>query len=141
MRPRSITAVVISALLLVSGTAMAASDARARILADYLAAAKQQDSNFSGFSATRGEAFYHAKHTGGKKATPSCTSCHTDNPRKAGRTRAGKTIEPVAVSVAPQRFTDAAKVEKWFRRNCKSVLGRECTPAEKGDYITYMMNQ
>ena len=34
-----------------------------------------------------------------------------------------------------------ADVEKWFKRNCKQVLGRECTPAEKGDFITFMMSQ
>ena len=44
----------------------------------------------------------------------------------------------MAVSVTPERFTDAAKVEKWFGRNCNTVLGRECTALEKGDFITYL---
>ena len=47
----------------------------------------------------------------------------------------------MAVSVTPDRFTDLAKVEKWFRRNCNTVLGRECTPAEKGDFIAFMTSQ
>jgi hypothetical protein len=44
----------------------------------------------------------------------------------------------VAVSVNAKRFTDAAKVEERFERDCQTVLGRACTAAEKGDYITYM---
>ncbi len=94
-----------------------------------------------GFSAERGRAFYLARHAGGKPETPSCTTCHTESPRNAGRTRAGKVIEPLALSRSPQRFHDAKKVEKWFRRNCRSVLGRNCTPLEKGDFITFMMSQ
>lgn len=94
-----------------------------------------------GFSAARGEAFHRKDFAGGKPDTPSCVSCHGEDARKAGRTLTGKTIEPLAVSVTPSRFTDAAKVEKWFKRNCKEVLGRECTPAEKGDWLAYMMSR
>ena len=72
----------------------------------------------------------------------SCTSCHTDNPKNAGRNaKTGRPIDPVAVSVNPSRFTDAGDVEKQFTRDCKSVLGRACTPLEKGDYITFMAGQ
>ena len=58
-----------------------------------------------------------------------------------GVTRAGKPIEPMAVSKTPNRYTDHRKVAKWFRRNCKSVLGRQCSPREKGDFLTFMINQ
>ena len=37
-------------------------------------------------------------------------------------------------------FHDPKKVEKWFKRNCQWVPGRECTPKEKGDFITYMIS-
>jgi len=94
-----------------------------------------------GFSAERGRAFFLARHKGGKPATPSCTTCHTDSPLKAGKTRTGKVIQPMAVSKTPDRYTDPEKVEKWFRRNCRSVLGRECTPREKGDFLTFMVSQ
>jgi hypothetical protein len=47
----------------------------------------------------------------------------------------------MALSKTPDRYTDPKKVAKWFRRNCKSVLGRECTPLEKGDFLAFMMNQ
>jgi hypothetical protein len=57
-----------------------------------------------------------------------------------GQTRAGKAIEPMAVSANPKRFTDPAKVTKWFLRNCGTVLGRECTAVEKGNVLTYLSN-
>ena len=88
-------------------------------------------------SAARGKAFFLATHTGGKPDTPSCSTCHTKDPRNQGQTRAGKTIAPMAVSKTPDRFTDPAKVAKWLRRNCNTVLGRECTPGEAADIIAY----
>ena len=91
--------------------------------------------------ATRGETLFRTTNTGGKPDTPSCTTRHGAAPQNKGRTRAGKEIDPIAVSGAPKRFTDPAEVEKWFGRNCKSVLGRECSAAEKGDFITFMMGQ
>mgnify|MGYP001030162587 CR=1 FL=1 len=106
----------------------------------YATLAKNQDALFDGFDADRGKALYITKSLEGKRSTPSCTTCHTNNPTQAGETRAGKTIEPMAVSVSPQRYQSLKKAEKWFRRNCKSVLGRECTVTEKGDFLTYMKN-
>jgi hypothetical protein len=53
--------------------------------------------------------------------------------------RSGKPIDPMAPSVVPTRFTDAANVEKWFKRNCGDVLGRECGPAEKVDVLTFLL--
>ncbi|MCP4933023.1 MAG: DUF1924 domain-containing protein [bacterium] len=93
------------------------------------------------FSAERGKALFEAKPGGGKPETPSCTTCHGTSPLKAGQTRAGKLIEPMAVSKTSGRFTELKKVRKWFRRNCKSVMGRECTPQEKGDFLTYMSSK
>lgn len=117
--------------------APASAGPRDDILATYAAAAKAADGGFAGFDAGRGKAFYAQQFTASAES-PSCSSCHTASPLKAGKTRAGKSIDPMAVSVTPDRFTDAAKVEKWFGRNCNTVLGRECTAAEKGDFITYL---
>ena len=111
------------------------------ILAQYASAAKPSSSASSVFSAARGEKMHVTKFSGGKAVTPACTSCHADNPRNPGRAPTGKSIEAVAVSVSPARYTDPAKVEKWFKRNCNEVLGRECTPLEKGDWLTYMISQ
>ena len=116
--------------------AVAANTQRDAIVAGYAAQA-----GVSSFSADAGRALFLSQNTGGKPATPSCSTCHTNNPTNVGHTRVGKVIQPMAVSRTPDRFTDAAKVEKWFRRNCNSVLGRECTPEEKGNYITFMMSQ
>ena len=110
-----------------------AADPRQSILDAYAAAA-----GGAVFSADAGKALFQGTHTGGNAETPSCTTCHTQDPRNVGKTRVGKEIAPMAVSKSPERFTDAAKVEKWFTRNCKTVLGRECTPQEKGDIITYL---
>ena len=116
----------------------AASAPRQAILDQYAAIAKAQDPAFDGFSAAAGQAFFAAKQSGGKPDTPACTACHTNDPSKPGQTRAGKEIKPMAVSANAERFTDPVQVEKWFRRNCDSVLGRECTAAEKGNFITFM---
>ena len=106
----------------------------------YAALAKTQDALFDGFDVGRGKSLYMTKSLDGKRDTPSCTTCHTNDPTKAGETRAGKTIDPMAASASPQRYQSLKKAEKWFRRNCKSVLGRECTVTEKGDFLTYMKN-
>ncbi len=92
----------------------------------------------SALSAERGAALYRTEHPGQGGKAVSCASCHTANPKQPGQTRVGKRIEPMAPAVNPQRFTDAAKAEKWFKRNCQDVLRRECSPQEKGDFILWL---
>ena len=111
------------------------------ILNGYLPQAKQENPAFKAFSPSRGEQFYHAKraHSGGKQM--SCAACHTDNPKNAGshaKTRKG--ILPLAPAINKERFTDSAKVEKWFKRNCQDVLERPCTAQEKGDFVAYLLS-
>ena len=102
----------------------------------YRAAAKQENAGFKDFSATRGQAFYSAK-----SGDLACASCHGDSPKSAGKhAKTGKDIQPMAPAANAQRFTDAAKVEKWFGRNCKDVLNRACSAQEKGDFIAYMLS-
>ena len=48
-------------------------------------------------------------------------------------------IGPLAPAFNPQRFADAAKTEKWFRRNGNDVVGRECTAAEKADVLAWLL--
>ena len=112
---------------------------RDELLASLAAAAKAADPAFSGFSAARGEKLHVTRFSGGKAETPSCTSCHGDQPRSAGRTPVGKPIDALAVSVTPTRYSDPAKVEKWFKRNCQEVLGRQCTVLEMGDWLSFMI--
>jgi hypothetical protein len=69
----------------------------------------------------------------------SCSSCHGTAPTQAGRhASTGKPIAPLAPAFNPERFADAAKTEKWFRRNCNDVMGRECSAAEKADVISWL---
>jgi hypothetical protein len=69
----------------------------------------------------------------------SCSTCHGAVPTQAGRhASTGKPIAPLAPAVNPDRFVDAAKTEKWFRRNCNDVMGRECSAAEKADVISWL---
>jgi mono/diheme cytochrome c family protein len=116
-------------------SAHAAADTPASLMARY---AQQAGVAVSALSPARGEALYRTEHPGKNGAMQSCASCHTANPKQAGQTRVGKRIEPLAPSANPQRFTDAAKVEKWFRRNCTDVLARECSAQEKGDFIAWL---
>lgn len=106
----------------------------------YVTAARAAAPAFKEFSAERGREFFQGQHTGGKPETSSCTACHTKDLTQQGKTRAGKAIEPMAASVNGKRFTDQAEVEKWFRRNCGDVLGRDCTLAEKGDVLAYLLS-
>jgi Domain of unknown function (DUF1924) len=122
--------------------ALAGSDETHKPLLDFYAQqAKSADPAFTEFSAARGQTLFLSTFTGGKPNMSSCTACHTKDPTKTGQTRAGKDIEPMAASVNPKRYTDLEKTEKWFGRNCRNVLGRECTAPEKGDFITFMLTQ
>jgi len=87
-------------------------------------------------AAARGEQFFSAKH--GREW--SCASCHGTPPTQAGKHAAtGKPISALAPGFNPERFTDPAKVEKWFRRYCKDVVGRECSAGEKADVLAWLM--
>lgn len=105
-------------------------------LSQFEAAARKADAGFVP-NATRGAEFFKARHGGDW----SCASCHTASPKSQGR-HAGtaKLIQPLAPAANPERFTDEAKVEKWFRRNCADVLGRACRPAEKADVVAWLLS-
>lgn len=116
----------------------AASAETPRQLADgYAAEAARQASGYRP-SGQRGAELYARRFTYSEKM-PACTACHTDTPSQPGRHAVtGKDIKPLAPRFDPARFTDPAKVEKWFRRNCTEVVGRECTTAEKADFILFL---
>ena len=97
---------------------------------------KGYESQSSKASSIRGEQFFNAKH--GKEW--SCASCHGNPPNQdAKHNVTGKAIKPLSPNVNPERFADQAKVEKWFRRNCNDVLGRECAAQEKADVLSWLM--
>ena len=75
-------------------------------------------------------------------AERSCSSCHTQDLTATGKhVKTNKTIKPMAPSINPERLSDSKKIEKWFKRNCKWTLGRECTAQEKADFLLYIDNQ
>lgn len=84
----------------------------------------------------RGQEFFTTKH--GKDW--SCSSCHTATPTGEGKhASTGKVISAMAPAFNPERFTELAKSEKWFRRNCNDVVGRECTATEKADVLAWLL--
>ena len=138
LRPFS-TAVV---LCLLAVPALAGDPARDALLADYATQAKRDDAAFAGFSADRGKLIYVTRHAEAKPDIQACAACHGDDPTKPGQSaKTGKTIEPMAVSANPKRFTSMEDVEKWFGRNCREVLGHDCSALEKGDYITFLASR
>lgn len=131
MKPVLNAAIALAALLV----ATVATDARA---GDTTPA--QQLQRFSSEAgapgnAARGKAFFNSKH--GDEW--SCASCHGTPPTATGKHAVtGKSIAPLAPGFNAKAFTDSAKVDKWFRRNCKDVLARECSAAEKADVVAYL---
>lgn len=114
---------------------LASADAPADFLARYETEARQSSPSFAA-SPQRGENFFTTPHGGDW----SCSTCHTKNPAARGKhASTGKAIEPMAPAVNPERFASPRSVEKWFGRNCKDVLGRSCTPAEKADVIAWLI--
>lgn len=89
------------------------------------------------FNADAGQALWQSDNNG-----RSCTQCHGEDPASTGKhAKTGKAIKPMALSVNPKRFTDSDKIDKWFLRNCKWTLNRECTAQEKGDFLVWIRGQ
>lgn len=87
--------------------------------------------------AARGQQFFTQTH--GRDW--SCASCHGNPPTAKGKhASTGKPIAALAPAFNPERFTEVAKTEKWFRRNCKDVLGRECSAGEKADVLAWLLS-
>ncbi len=113
-------------------------EAPGSIVSGYAAEAARASPGFAP-SAKRGQSFF-TREWGVSQKMPNCTVCHGKNLKVDGRhVITDKRIDPFAPSVNPERFTSSAKVEKWFKRNCKEVVGRECTAAEKADFIQFVI--
>jgi len=126
-------------LLGLPARAGAASPVAADLLREYEAAARKANPSFRVLSPAEGRRLYVAEFT--QEGTRiSCAGCHTADPRQRGRTPAGKNVEPLAPSANAERFSDRGEVEKWFKRNCKQVLGRVCTSEEKGHFLAYLLS-
>lgn len=87
--------------------------------------------------AASGATFFSNKH--GREWA--CANCHHTPPTREGaHAVTGKVIRPLAPAFNPQAFTSSRKVNKWFRRNCGDVLGRECSSVEKADVMAYLLS-
>lgn len=70
----------------------------------------------------------------------SCASCHGAVPVKDGKDAVSeKKIAPLAPVANASRFTDRAVVDAKFRLNCKDLMSRECTAAEKADILSWLL--
>jgi hypothetical protein len=124
-------------IALLSANAAAFAATPQQMIDGYAAGAAKQSPGFQP-SARRGAEFYARRFAVSNKM-PACTACHTDSPAQPGQHAVtGKAIKPLAPRAEAARFTDPAKTEKWFRRNCTEVLGRECSAAEKADFIQFL---
>lgn len=116
-------------------TTLTASAQAARVTEQMLQGYQQQGA--SNFNADAGRALWLSDNNG-----RDCTQCHGNPLTEAGKhQKTGKVIEPMAPSVNPKRLTDPKHIEKWFLRNCKWTLQRECTPQEKGDILLWLNQQ
>ncbi|MBX3603683.1 MAG: DUF1924 domain-containing protein [Piscinibacter sp.] len=121
---------LLPALLLAAALPTARAATPAELLAGYGATAQ------AAADPDRGRAFFATRGT----RDWSCASCHGSTPVQTGKHAAtGKAILPLAPAFNAERFTDAAKTEKWFRRNCNDVLGRACSAGEKADVLAWLM--
>lgn len=86
--------------------------------------------------ADRGQTLFNQRQGG----EWSCASCHGTPPTGQGKhASTGKAIAPLAPAFNAKAFTDIAKVDKWFKRNCKDVFSRECSAQEKADVLAYLI--
>ncbi len=128
---RAAWACTVIGLALLHGAVQAADTSAQQQLAQWSAQAGSPG------QAERGRTFFTSRHGG----EWSCSSCHGSPPTQAGKhASTGKPIDPLAPAANPRAFTDSAKVDKWFRRNCKDVLQRECAPGEKADVLAYLLS-
>ena len=123
--------VVLPALLLGAGSALAADTSAADQLQRWSTQAGAPG------NVAQGKVFFTSRHG----ADWSCASCHGTPPTARGEhASTGKSIAPMAPAFNAKAFTDSAKVDKWFRRNCQDVLNRECRAAEKADVLAYLLS-
>lgn len=132
MQPRRSILLPVAALLLAtSATAGAAAGTTPAAQLEYWSSQAGMPGQ-----AARGQAFFSARHGG----EWSCSSCHGMPPTREGKhALTDKSIRPLAPAFNPQAFSDSARSDKWFRRNCRDVLNRECSAGEKADVLAYLL--
>ncbi len=122
------------ALALTLSVGLVMADSPSNLLDKYKAQAKA--AGVAAGDAARGQSFFNSTHGNEWK----CASCHGALPTGKGEHAiTHKVIDPLAPAFNAQRFSDLSKADKWFRRNCKDVLARECSAAEKADVLAWLI--
>ncbi len=129
----------LAAALLMSG--LAAASAGAGVVDDLLT--EFAATGAGPFDGNRGKTMWSEIHVDAKTGQErKCATCHTADLSVVGKhAKTGKAIKPLAPSANPERLTELKKIRKWFKRNCKWTVGRECTPQEKGDFLTFIQSR
>jgi cytochrome c553 len=124
-------------LLLLASANVAFAETPDSLIAGYTAEAAKSAPGFAP-SAKRGQDLFNREWKVSEKM-PNCTTCHGKNLKGDGKhVVTEKRIAPLSPAANPERFSSTAKVEKWFKRNCTEVIGRECTAAEKADFVQFV---
>lgn len=139
---------ILAALLGLTAISANADVASAEKLAQkYTTVARIVTPSYAGPNAEEGKVFFNRKITQFKGKTAynkdvACASCHTANPADQGRhIVTGKTIKPLSPAVNAKRFTDRDKVEDKFTDHCNDIIGADCTPQEKANFIAYVLTE
>ena len=128
--------ILMAAIMLFATSAALATPATDELFARY------KSEGAAGFDAERGSKAWAKENKGEEGEMMSCSTCHGKDLSKEGKHhKTGKVIQPMAPSANKERFTDAKKIEKWFKRNCNDVLARECTAQEKGDFLKFLLGK
>jgi hypothetical protein len=53
----------------------------------------------------------------------------------------GKAIRPLPPAVNDKRFNDIENVEDKFTVHCNDIIGSDCTPEEKANFIGYLLTE
>lgn len=140
--------IAMPAIAQTSGATPKQTEVMKKLLAKYEAKAKEElldksgkaTGSFTPFSAEVGREFYLKRRTW-QSHDYTCSGCHTTDPAKEGKhIDTKKAVKPLAPAANPERFVDAEKVEKNFAEHCMDLYDRDCRPAEKGNFITYLMS-
>jgi hypothetical protein len=139
---------LIASLLMTAMHANADVATTQKIADKYAAIAKANDPSYAGLSVADGKAFFNREviqfkgDTKIKGKAIACASCHTTNPADMGRhIVTNKPIRPLSPAVNAKRFLSIENVEKKFTKHCNEVVGSDCTPQEKGNYIAYVLTE
>ena len=113
-----------------------------KIAQKYTTIARIVNPEYAGPSAIAGKMFFNRKIKGAHDKETACASCHTRNPANAGKhIITGKAIRPLSPAVNDKRFNDIENVEDKFTEHCNDIIGSDCTPEEKANFIGYLLTE